>query len=346
MKQHEREYFISRLRAGVVTLMERGLKLKVYSPTIEEEYEANQVYSDACDAALVDGILGEEEVFEWMKDKGLWNEENENVVKGLEKDMEKLKVEIFNARNREKLREHIRKYIRAGELQLVRELSKKHVHDTNTREGIAAMEKLQWIIKNCTFLDGELYDFDDVMPDTVISSYQASFLSEGQARELARNEPWRSLWTVSDKAGKPLFADSGRILTLDQKNIIIWSTMYDNIQESMDCPNNDVIEDDDMLDGWFIVQRKKREKEKTEQEFENSTTSNKITNADEVFVVADAPADVERVQSMNDLTGRMRIKERAAVINSSESVNQGEFKDEQRKLQRESNRQFKDQFGG
>ena len=42
--------------------------------------------------------------------------------------------------------------------------------------------------------------------------------------------------------------------------------MYDNIQESMDCPTEDVINDDDMLDGWFIVQNRKREKDKKEKD--------------------------------------------------------------------------------
>ena len=44
------------------------------------------------------------------------------------------------------------------------------------------------------------------------------------------------------------------------KNIVMWSQLYDNVQESMDAPTKDVIKDDDLLDGWLIVQGKKREK--------------------------------------------------------------------------------------
>ena len=50
---------------------------------------------------------------------------------------------------------------------------------------------------------------------------------------------------------------------------------------------------------------------------------------------------------MNDLTGTMLIKERAGTIkNSAGVVQQLELKDEKRKMQRQSNRQFKDKFGG
>ena len=347
MKQHEREYFISRLRSGVIIIRERGLKLKVYTPTLEEECEANQVYADAYDEAFKDEVMGEEEMLEWMQEKGLWTEEHEKKVEGLNKDIERLKIEIFNARNNEVLREHIRKYIRAGETQLREAASGKHVYDPHTREGLAAVEKLQWLIQHCTFLDDQLYDFDEVSLDSVITSYQSSFLNETQVRELAREEPWKSEWSVRETAGRKLFKDNGRILSVEQKNIIIWSQMYDNIQESMETPSDDVIKDDDMLDGWFIIQRKKREKETAEQEFEGSVGSEKIKNADEVFVMANTANDAERVRNMNDLTGTMRIKERAGTIKNSDGiVQQLELKDEKRKMQRQSNRQFKDKFGG
>ena len=80
---------------------------------------------------------------------------------------------------------------------------------------------------------------------------------------------------------------------------------------------------------------------------EGSVGSEKIKNADEVFVMANTANDAERVRNMNDLTGTMRIKERAGTIKNSDGiVQQLELKDEKRKMQRESNRQFKDKFGG
>jgi hypothetical protein len=41
--------------------------------------------------------------------------------------------------------------------------------------------------------------------------------------------------------------------------------MYDNVYESMECPPDEVIKDDDMLDGWFIQQHKDREKKLKEK---------------------------------------------------------------------------------
>lgn len=347
MKQHEREYFISCVRSGIFFLRYRGLTLKVHSPTIEQDIEACRVYNDAYDEAYLDEAMDEGEMFEWMEHKGLWTEEDESRVEGLEKDIEKCKVEIYRARNNSAQREHIRKYIRAGEEQELEMMLKKNQYRANTCEGMAEQAKWEYIIKNCTTLNGELYNFQDAALDYVLSCFRSSILSEGEIRELARSEPWKSLWVVSDKARSSLFYNNDRELTLDQKNLIIWSKMYDNIQESLECPNDDVIDDNDMLDGWFIIQRKKREKEKAEAEFESGTKNEKIKNSPEIFVMT-TQDDKSRVENMNDIGGRMTIKQRESAMRQNESgiTTQNEFLDEKLKLQRATNKQYKGKFGG
>ena len=67
----------------------------------------------------------------------------------------------------------------------------------------------------------------------------------------------------------------------------MWSSLYDNIQESPDCPSNEVINDDDMLDGWMIIQKRNREQAKLQKDAENKFGNKKISNADEVFIVKD-----------------------------------------------------------
>src|SRR5690606_30951918 len=144
-------------------------------------------------------------------------------------------------------------------------------------------------------------------------------LSDTECRELARNEPWRSLWFLNDSKAYHIFNDNGRELTIDQKNILIWSKMYDNIQESPDCPSDDVVDDDDMLDGWFILQKRKREKDRAEAELESSTKSQKIKNASEVFVMT-SQKDADRVERMNDTTASMIKKQRLETIKKQGTV--------------------------
>ena len=81
-------------------------------------------------------------------------------------------------------------------------------------------------------------------------------------RELVNNDPWKLIWYMREVEGSPLFVDRERQLTPDQKNIVVWSRMYDSVHESQDAPSEAVIADHDMLDGWFILQKRKRDKDK------------------------------------------------------------------------------------
>ena len=59
MKQHEREYFISRIRSGVYIINDQDLKLKlkIYAPTIEGDPELCEVYNSAYAEAFEEGVM-------------------------------------------------------------------------------------------------------------------------------------------------------------------------------------------------------------------------------------------------------------------------------------------------
>ena len=59
--------------------------------------------------------------------------------------------------------------------------------------------------------------------------------------------------TSGDLFGKPLME-----LTNDQDSLVYWSQVYDVAYESMDRPEQSIIDDDEALDKWFEEQAKKR----------------------------------------------------------------------------------------
>lgn len=314
MKQHEREFFVAQIRSGDVVVKKDSLRLVIKPLTLSQSFEACEVYNDALSQAYVDGIMTQDEMEGWMRENGLWSKAEDNKIEGIKKDLEKLKVGIYDARLDVRLKEQIRRYIRAGENQLAKLLSTKHQFHQNTQEGVASAEKVAWSIRNSTYLNGQLYDFGGVQLSYIVDEWQGSTLSDTNIRELARNEPWKSLWIIRESSKTQLFSNSdGYELTYNQKNLIIWSQMYDNIQESMECPPKDVIDDDDMLDGWFIKQAKKREQERLTQELD-SNVSDKIKNSAEVFLVADSDEDAERIESMNSAEARLTKKQRSAFL--------------------------------
>jgi hypothetical protein len=119
--------------------------------------------------------------------------------------------------------------------------------------------------------------------------------------------------------------------------------MYDNVQESLECPSDDIIEDDDMLDGWFISQRKKREQEKAEAEVEG-TMNEKVANSSEVYVVAKSEKDHQRIESLNNPHAKMVKKQRMAVIKEKGEASQLDFHDEKLKMRAKQTQQYKEKF--
>ena len=238
------------IRSGNVYLKFGDLKLCIKPMTYLQCIEALEVYNDSYDKSLIDGLMTEEESEAMLKSTGIWTEEEDVKVEGIKKDMEKLKLEIYHNRNKPEVRERIRKYIRLAENALFETIALKNSYFANTCEGTAALDKNVWTIKNTTFSDNTLYDFEDLQVEHVITKWRESFLDENIIRELARNDPWSTIWRMKDKVNIKLFYnDEEREITENQKSLVMWSQLYDNIQESMEPPSQKVIEDDDVLDG-------------------------------------------------------------------------------------------------
>ena len=86
--------------------------------------------------------------------------------------------------------------------------------------------------------------------------------------------------------------------------------MYDNVYENTDSPDDDVIQDDDCLDGWFIVQRRKYETEKTRRETEDLLGNSKIANSQEVFIMAPDQEAANKLYDLNDPVARSVVRSR------------------------------------
>ena len=61
-----------------------------------QNLEANRLAIKAYNQAEDEGLMCEEEMNEWMIDHGLWSEEEEEAMKGIEEDIKKLRKELKN----------------------------------------------------------------------------------------------------------------------------------------------------------------------------------------------------------------------------------------------------------
>jgi len=160
-----------------------------------------------------------------------------------------------------------------------------------------------------------------------MNAYHGEMLLPEQVRELARTTPWVGLWNVLKMNGQPFDLNT---LTIEQQSLLSWSNMYDKIHESPDCPPDEVLDDDDMLDGWLIIQRRKREADKKKQEIE-SHINPKMKNADEIIMVAETAADAQKIDMLNPTHVQNIKKQRLKHVQEQGIVREQEFKDVQQK---------------
>lgn len=114
----------------------------------------------------------------------------------------------------------------------------------------------------------------------------------GDIRKLARAEYWKSHYMVNkhNVFDKPV-AD----LNHEQLSLINTTQMYQRIAEHPEPPDENILEDDDALDGWVLYQSQKAQDEKKK----SSGKTSKIGNSQEVFYMAENQEQREDILSLN-----------------------------------------------
>lgn len=330
MNHHERESFIFKIRSNK-TYINNNIYIK--APKIDQLAESYVKYSEIYDQCLIDGIMTEKDMEIWMKENLIWTKYHENMLDKYKKEVENFKVDIFENRQNPKKCLYIREKLRLKENSLEELLNLKNSEYQNTCEGIAASYRINWLISQTTFCGKYNYDFKKIPLEHIVFFWQQSILIENKIRELARTEPWRSTWAISKNIKTKLFLNKpSQDLTPNQKNLIVWSQIYDNTHESLECPENSVFEDDDMFDGWMILQNRKNEKQRLEQKAQEISKNENIKNAQEVLVVAHDPEHIKNIHDLNNEHAKRVIASRFNTIREKGSVNQQELPDVKEQL--------------
>lgn len=323
MEQHMREFLIAQIKLGIIYnenfIIEPFTTLNIV--------QSHKIYEEAYDDCLLNGVMTNEEMLFWLKSEGLWTDKNEQDVKDTQENIDNIKVEMFKSALDKNKVESLRKQLRGVERSIIKASSYKHSLLQNTCESNAEYEQRTWLILKSVQITNKEFLLEDHI-NTIYNVFQQNLLGDSEIRELARKEPWHSFWAVSEKGKFPLFKRyKDRELTHNQKNLLLWSQTYDNIQESIECPDRDIIDDDDLLDGWFILQARERQKEKKKKLLGTSINNSKIQNSSEVFMVGQSEEHIKAIQSMNSDYNQMVLAQRISKLNTNTAIDIVDFED-------------------
>lgn len=306
MEDFERINLINKIIPGLIYRIVDSTLYKTNFSTKEDYALANLLYEDIIYDTKYSESLTRKRVKRILHSKGIWTVVDDNNLKNLEKVLDDLKVELYNSFLKDKkAKDAIRRRIKSTKKAIENSFSRKMCMDYMTIESYAENLRNKFLLAlSITDNSGtRIYDYESFYSGNpkILNSFLSyklhNQISSVQHRELARTEPFKTLWSLGkDK----IFGEDYINLTSDQRSLILFAQMYENIEGHPERPNKDIIEDDDMLDGWLVLQKRKREKDILDKETENLLESRGVKHGHrDVFIMAESPEEARRIKGLN-----------------------------------------------
>ena len=99
----------------------------------------------------------------------------------------------------------------------------------------------------------------------------------------------------------------------NQRQLLYWSQVYDAIYDAYERPSNEVINDDDLTDSWFIRQSEKIDKQSKDKAVQEKVKPGKAGGRQEHFVVSDEDG-AKDVYGQNNPINRAKVIQQQRLI--------------------------------
>lgn len=308
---------VHRISLGQLYFKYKDIDYIYISPSSDIKYEAEILYEQILEDNKFESWISQDALKHFLNKIEIWTTADEDLLKTTEKNLEKLKLNLYLSRLQKEKVIKIKKDIDWSKNTINQLFKRKHSFDYLTLEDYASFQKNEFIFINSIFYKANKEKVFDSDPDYesfmgITSNIANNFIDIETYKKIARHEYWKALWN-SNKNN--VFNKAAYQLTDEQKTLINISIMYDRIYENPECPPDFVIEDDDMLDGWMFEQKQKSENLKKEKSGDDLLSKHK--NAKELFVIS-KQEDAENIFALNSPNSAKIIKQRSRVIAKSE----------------------------
>ena len=327
MEDHERSRIAAKLLSGITFFTFEKKRYKIINPTPEQLLLSEEIALEHSIRASFKQLLSEEEAKEHLNEKGIWTHQDENNMKESDKALEDLKELLYKKRGEDRTVAAIRRKIKGTRQAIHEAMLRKYSMNPMTWEYHHRAVRNEFLAAVCTFDEdnNRMYhekDFgsaDSTLMEVAYEAREMDGITQEQMREVSRNEPWQSYWMVSKQNlfGNPMLNMFGPSqneaviipsshLNAYQRAMVGICKMYDNAAQHPDCPEQSVMDDDDMFDGWMIFENRKREKEQNKKRIDELADK----KGDEIFVMARSGEDAHDIFSVNEETDKHRLKSR------------------------------------
>ena len=341
----KRELLLYRIFSGFVRFHIDDTVYIFKSPTAEDRYLAQEIYEEEVKSNRYENWHTKKTILKFLQQQQIFTEEDEEKLDKMEEDIEDLKHKLFTSMLNTEKSNFIRLTLQRTREYMSGLVAAKTCLDHTTVEGYASLLKTQFLTRRCLhYEDGRiLEDCPSDFLEKAMSQIAIKTIGQAELRELARTEPWRGYWGASNKQG--IFEGLPINYNEDQRSLVLYSKMYDGAYEHPESPEDEVINDDDLFDGWMIHQRKERENTKTKKNIESSINE-KQRNAEELYVFAPSTKDANKINDLNTPEAKARRKRRDLLLRRKGELREAELPDKKQEIIMQANRQWSDKLKG
>lgn len=331
-----------RIVSGFTAVKYGGNSFLIEDPYLVDKQRAllyyNQMYDEYCKSGL--SSQSENEVF--LRDRKIWTIDQEIQIESLKKDLKKVKDDLSRLEFQSESKFLARKKEFDLELEIKKLQQYKQCLNNQTAEHFATVDYYKYLIWLNTYnlwherIWKTWQEFELADAKLVESLIHTVFFSEDYnetlIRKIARTEPWRSTWLAGVKTGN-LFRRPQSELTDLQKNLVIWSIMYDGVFEHPESPSQYIIENDELLDKWFEEQSEKR---RNKSDIKINKKGGK--NYNEIGIMVESEEDAKRVYNLNSPQAKRILESRAKHLVQAQESTESQLPDVKQRLQMERNK--------
>lgn len=317
------DLYLSRILSGYYIFTYKNYKYKLIYPNADIKYHAELYADDEYEANKFNSWILEDDILNILISLGLWSYNGDENLKKLENQIEDLKVDLYNNYFNQTKLKTIRRYLANTKASYNKQYNIRHSFDNYTITGYLESLKNQYILAYSLYDSNENLVFDDLNNinylffNNISNIISANMIDTVTYRKIARSNLWHNYWSTNNQNifNKPVIN-----WTDEQKMLVMFTKMYDNAREHSECPPDNIFEDDDLFDGWMILQRRENEKQKNKNRTSKLLEGKNLKNANEVFLVAGSQDEAQNIYDLNDPMSRNIIKERSNLVNNNKDA--------------------------
>lgn len=287
-------------------------KFIIYTPPgVDLLHRAEFFYEEKYYEGLASNFITLEDSYDLASTKNMITKDELAEIEKLPEKIDDIKVDYFFAyqQKSEYSMKILKKTIDALRKKLNKLLNKKNTYYTITADHWADYNTKLWMTAQLIYDENmnKISTDSFVFVNKVYNNLEQ--IPSHYYRKIARHQEWSLYWGCKEN-----IFHTKDLLNEEQLTIINTAKMFDAIQQNPNCPDKEVLDDSDLLDGWLINNSRKREGDIAKRDIDKQLDRAGVKGGN-IFVLAKDAEDAKRINNMNNQANKIVAKNFLGKLN-------------------------------